>query len=87
MNWSPTCKGWAARSANGILLTTRDWLEAAHYIETELTGAGYQVRRDNYEIEGKTCSNLEAELGGESREIVLIGAHYDSVFGSPGRER
>ena len=59
-------------------------LEAAHYIETELTGAGYQVRRDSYEIEGKTCSNLEVELGGASRDIVLIGAHYDSVFGSPG---
>jgi len=59
-------------------------LEAAHYVETELTGAGYQVRRDSYEIEGKTCSNLEVELGGVSRDIVLIGAHYDSVFGSPG---
>ena len=59
-------------------------VEAAHYIETELTGAGYQVRRDSYEIEGKTCSNLEVELGGVSRDIVLIGAHYDSVFGSPG---
>ena len=59
-------------------------LEAAQYVETELTGAGYQVRRDSYEIEGKTCSNLEVELGGVSRDIVLIGAHYDSVFGSPG---
>lgn len=59
-------------------------LEAAQYIETDLTDAGYQVRRDNYEVQGKTCSNLEAELGGASREIVLIGAHYDSVFGSPG---
>ncbi len=59
-------------------------LEAAQYIETDLTGAGYRVRRDNYEVEGKTCSNLEVELGGASREIVLIGAHYDSVFGAPG---
>ena len=25
-------------------------LEAAQYIETNLTGAGYQVRRDNYTI-------------------------------------
>jgi Peptidase family M28 len=59
-------------------------LETAHYIETDLTDAGYQVRRDNYQVEGKTCSNLEAELGGASQQIVLIGAHYDSVFGSPG---
>jgi len=58
--------------------------EAAHYIETQLTGAGCHVRRDSYEIEGKTCSNLEAEIDGVSRDIVLIGAHYDSVFGSPG---
>ena len=49
-----------------------------------LTDAGYQVRWDNYEVQGKTCSNLEAELGGASQKIVLIGAHYDSVFGSPG---
>ena len=62
----------------------RQLTEAAHYIETELTSAGYQVRWDNYEVQGKTCSNLEAELGGPSREIVLIGAHYDSVLGSPG---
>lgn len=59
-------------------------LEAAQYIEAQLLADGYQVRRDNYAIEGKTCSNLEAELRGRSREIVLIGAHYDSVFGSPG---
>ena len=42
------------------------------------------MRRDNYEIEGKTCSNLEVELDGASPDVVLIGAHYDSVFGSPG---
>lgn len=59
-------------------------LEAAQYIESSLADSGYQVRRDNYEVQGKTCSNLEAELGGAEKEIVLIGAHYDSVFGSPG---
>jgi hypothetical protein len=59
-------------------------LKAAQYIEDSLAGSGYQVRRDNYEIQGKTCSNLEVELSGTSKEIVLIGAHYDSVFGSPG---
>ena len=35
-------------------------------------------------MQGKSCHNLEAELPGRSPEIVLIGAHYDSVFGSPG---
>lgn len=59
-------------------------LEAARYIETELQDGGWRVRRDSYELQGKNCSNLEAELPGATPEIVLIGAHYDSVLGSPG---
>ncbi len=59
-------------------------LAASQYIEGELSEAGWKVRRDTYEVQGKTCHNLVAELPGRSPEIVLIGAHYDSVFGSPG---
>ena len=57
---------------------------AAQYIEGELRGTGWTVRRDEYEVQGKSCCNLEAELRGASSEIVVIGAHYDSVVGSPG---
>lgn len=57
---------------------------AAHYIESELTKSGWKVRRDEYEVQAQSCYNVEAELPGASPEIVLIGAHYDSVFGSPG---
>jgi hypothetical protein len=57
---------------------------AAQYIESELAGTGWTVRRDEYEVQGKNCYNLEAELAGASPEIVVIGAHYDSVLGSPG---
>lgn len=59
-------------------------VEASEYIESQLSAAGWKVRRDNYELQGKRCDNLEVELPGSSPEIVLIGAHYDSVFGSPG---
>lgn len=58
--------------------------EAADYIANQLTAAGWTVRRDSYEVDGKGCDNIEAELSGDSPEIVVIGAHYDSVFGSPG---
>lgn len=57
---------------------------AALYIENQLTIAGWKVRRDEYAVHGKGCYNIEAELRGTSPEIVVIGAHYDSVFGSPG---
>ena len=57
---------------------------AADYVETQLTDSGWKPRRDEYEVQGKSCYNIEAELRGASPEIVLIGAHYDSVLGAPG---
>jgi len=59
---------------------------AADYIRTTLAGAGYEVNRQPYEVAGKICENLEAEVRGSRRpdDIIVIGAHYDSVRGSPG---
>jgi Zn-dependent M28 family amino/carboxypeptidase len=59
---------------------------AADYIRTTLAGDGYEVRRQPYEVAGKTCENIEAEVRGRERpdDIIIIGAHYDSVQGSPG---
>src|SRR5207237_7089083 len=47
---------------------------------------GYAVRRLAYEVSGVQCLNLEITRGGSGRqrEILLIGAHYDTVTGSPG---
>ena len=57
---------------------------AADFIENSFSRAGLRPRRDTYEIRGQACHNIETEIAGASPEIILIGAHYDSVFGSPG---
>src|SRR5438093_13211050 len=57
---------------------------AADFIENAFSRAGLHPRRDGYELRGQACHNIEAEISGARREIVLIGAHYDSVFSSPG---
>ena len=57
---------------------------AADFIETSFSRAGLQPRRDSYDFQGRACHNIEAEIRGARPEILLIGAHYDSVFGSPG---
>jgi Zn-dependent M28 family amino/carboxypeptidase len=59
---------------------------AADYIRTTLTGVGYEVHRQPYEVGGKICENVEAEMRGSRRpdDIIVVGAHYDSVQGSPG---
>ena len=57
---------------------------AADFIENSFSRAGLHPRRDSYELRGQACHNIEAEIPGTHPEIILIGAHYDSVFGSPG---
>jgi hypothetical protein len=60
--------------------------EAAEYIRREWTEQGYEVVPQSYEAEGTPCENLEITRWGQSRrqQIILVGAHYDSVEGSPG---
>jgi hypothetical protein len=57
---------------------------AARYLEQELRGLGHAV--ETQEVEGPAVRNLVAELRGRQRadEIVVVGAHYDSVVGCPG---
>ena len=57
---------------------------AADFIENSFSRAGLHPRRDSYELRGQACHNIETEIRGSRPEIILIGAHYDSVFGSPG---
>lgn len=59
---------------------------AADYIRSTWTVQGYSVTTQDYTIDGRTWSNLEITRHGANRpdEIILIGAHYDSIVGSPG---
>jgi Iap family predicted aminopeptidase len=57
---------------------------AADFIENSFSRAGLRPRRDSYNLRGQSCHNIEAEIRGAHPQILLIGAHYDSVFGSPG---
>jgi len=59
---------------------------AADYLRAQWASLGYRVVSQSYEAHGVRSENLEVTLPGVSRpsEIILIGAHYDSVRGSPG---
>jgi acetylornithine deacetylase/succinyl-diaminopimelate desuccinylase-like protein len=58
----------------------------ANYIEEALQSMEYAVSSQAFMVQGTRVRNLEAVLGGTSlaEEIVLIGAHYDTVSGLPG---
>jgi Zn-dependent M28 family amino/carboxypeptidase len=59
--------------------------QAADYVEAELCVAG-PVARQTYSADHRPCDNLEVEIRGASApgEIVVVGAHYDSVRDCPG---
>jgi hypothetical protein len=59
--------------------------EAADWIEAEFQAAGYSVERYTYELLRVPCHNLIVEIRGSDRpdEILVVGAHYDSVPGCP----
>ena len=59
--------------------------EAAAYLESQLAPAA-AVSRQTFTAGGVSCDNLEIELrgGSEPGEIVIVGAHYDSVPGCAG---
>ena len=58
----------------------------ADYIESTLISFGYSVQRQTYSCYGKSVSNLIVEKTGTEKEGVVIGAHYDTVPGTPGAD-
>ena len=61
-------------------------IRSAEYIEQQLQNYNYQLQSQSFNVAGKTVRNIIAELPGKKipSEIIVIGAHYDSVTGSPG---
>jgi hypothetical protein len=61
--------------------------QAAQYIENAFDKAGYlPIGAQRFMAGPAPVRNIEVEVKGGSRaaEIVIVGAHYDSVAGSPG---
>lgn len=58
---------------------------AAAYVTSELRRSGLDVQAQAYDVAGRTVNNLEAERRGTvaPAEIVVVGAHYDSIAGCP----
>jgi len=62
----------------------------ATHIEQRLRDLGYEVRREEYALPGRELrpANIVAQRTGRERpnEIVILGAHYDTVAGTPGAD-
>ena len=61
---------------------------AATLIERELSQSGYAVERQSYDVGGQDVATLVAELPGSKQgdQVVILGAHYDTVDTTPGAD-
>ena len=61
---------------------------AARHIETGFAAAGHAAGRQRYVVSGVECANLEVVLRGRRwpDQSIVVGAHYDTVAGSPGAD-
>src|SRR5262245_35631778 len=76
----------AAREHN---LRRYDELEkAARYIEATLASYGYSFGRQEFFFDDSAVRNIDAVIeprsGIADPQVIVVGAHYDSVRGSPG---
>jgi len=57
------------------------------YLQEELESYGFEIHREPFFFSGQTFSNLVAHLAFDpNRPRLLVGAHFDSVSGSPGAD-
>src|SRR5262249_53334941 len=76
----------AAREHN---LVHYDELEkVARYMERKRASFGYAVGRQEFLVGGKMVRNIDVTVEPAAQnadpEVIVVGAHYDSVSGSPG---
>jgi Zn-dependent M28 family amino/carboxypeptidase len=61
----------------------------AEYIEQSFRSFGCVVTRQAFTFSGNTYYNIIAEVQGtnvEKKELLIVGAHYDTVIGTPGAD-
>jgi hypothetical protein len=76
------------------LIGPRHWwrydmlMAAQRYVDTQLALSGLPVERQTYEVMGRPVSNLIIEQRGQRKpeQILVLGAHYDTVDTTPGAD-
>jgi hypothetical protein len=62
--------------------------ETKRYVVSCLESFGYTPELQKYSYDGQVFSNVIVSIEGKTHpdEMVIVGAHYDTVFGTPGAD-
>jgi Zn-dependent M28 family amino/carboxypeptidase len=53
--------------------------KVANYIEQEFQNAGGKTFEQNFEVESRNYRNVIAQFGAETKDKIVVGAHYDAA--------
>ena len=62
--------------------------KTARFIESEFERCGYEVFDQRFQFKGNDYRNIVVEVKGKKypEKVLIIGAHYDTVAGTPGAD-
>lgn len=60
----------------------------ATFIESWFKSLGYEVKSQEYVVQMRKVRNISVEIPGNTKpeEIIVVGAHYDTVYDCPGAD-
>jgi Zn-dependent M28 family amino/carboxypeptidase len=58
----------------------------ADYVREQFSGTGARISELSYKVKGKTFRIVSGLFGPDTKERIVVGAHYDAVPGSPGAD-
>lgn len=70
-----------------IVRRTEPLAQCARYLEDQLRATGLSTSEQRFSVEGESVRNLFAvqpAASADPADVLVVGAHYDSVVGSPG---
>ncbi|NJL58729.1 MAG: M28 family peptidase [Desulfobacteraceae bacterium] len=74
----------AAKDTGYRLSGTPGYVKTVEYIKDKLANSGLTVSEQQIVYEGGTAVNLFAETTGDDNQVIIVGAHLDSVAEGPG---
>jgi Zn-dependent M28 family amino/carboxypeptidase len=78
----------ASETGERTLNKYENLIQSGEFIKNYFLQYGHEVREESYSVQSKKVSNIITEIKGyeEPEKIIILGAHYDTVEGSPGAD-
>lgn len=75
-----------------LAIPTRNWLDTASlnrtasFVRQQIESSGFACSEQLFAVDKRTYRNIECTIPGKSKDLVVVGAHYDAAGERPGAD-